>query len=180
MRSPHPSSEPSAPPAPPVDDASPDQVGEASPDPTAADPATAAALRALDSLPVAGFTRRRVAIAVAAVVTAWVVIVFARQISEGAEAATRAEQAAAENVQLQGEVTALQHELALVERPEFVEQQARAYGLGTDKEVPFGLGPDAPALTEDAPGSAAQALGSDQDHRTPLETWLSLLFGPGG
>jgi cell division protein FtsB len=182
MRSPQPTREPSTPTAPPVADASPDEPSVPSTDASAAsqtDPATAAALRALDTLPIAGFTRRRVAIAVAALVTAWVVIVFARQVSEGADAASRAEQAAADNRGLQTQVTALQHELALVERPAFVQQQARAYGLGTDKEVPFGLGPDAPPISEDAPGSAAQALGSEQEHRTPLDTWLSLLFGPG-
>jgi hypothetical protein len=45
--------------------------------------------------------------------------------------------------------------------------------------VPFTLGPGAPALSPDAPGSAAVRLGADTSSPTPLESWLTLLFGPG-
>jgi hypothetical protein len=43
--------------------------------------------------------------------------------------------------------------------------------------VPFTLDPSVPAPGPDAPGSAALRLGAS-DRLTPLESWLSLLFGP--
>ena len=42
----------------------------------------------------------------------------------------------------------------------------------------FSLAPDAPPLPKDAPGSASVRLGADTTRVTPLESWLTLLFGP--
>jgi hypothetical protein len=75
-------------------------------------------------------------------------------------------------------VTALQGELGVIGRPEYVSQQARGYGLGSRTEISFRLAPDAPALPADAPGSAAVRLGSELTDVSPLERWLTLLFGP--
>jgi cell division protein FtsB len=133
----------------------------------------------IDTLPVPGITRRRVAFVIAAVFSAWVVVVFARQVSEAAAATSRADDAVVANAALTAEVAALQRELDLVQARPYILQQARAHGLGKEKEIPFTLADDAPPLPADAPGSAAQALGASQDRSSPLDTWLRLLFGPG-
>jgi hypothetical protein len=132
----------------------------------------------LDGLPIPGITRRRVAFVLAALVTAWIVIVFARQVSEAAAVGTRAIDAAERNAELTGQVAAVQRELELITEERYILQQARGYGLGTAAETPFTLGPDAPPLADDAPGSAAQRLGETAAGRSPLESWLTVLFGP--
>ena len=132
----------------------------------------------LSSLSIAGFTRRRVGWACAALVAAWIVVIFARQAGDGAAAAARADQVARDNAALANEVASLEHELQIIEKPAYVAQQARGYGLGTDKEIPFTLDPSVPSPGPDAPGSASTRVGAEQQHVTPLESWLSLLFGP--
>jgi cell division protein FtsB len=132
----------------------------------------------LSSLSIAGFTRRRVGWACAAFVAAWIVVIFARQAGDGAAAAARADQVARDNTALANEVASLEHELQVIERPEYVAQQARGFDLGTDKEIPFTLDPSVPTPGPDAPGSASTRVGADAEHVTPLESWLSLLFGP--
>jgi cell division protein FtsB len=132
----------------------------------------------LDTLPVVGITRRRVAFVLATIVTAWIVIVFTRQVGEAATAAARAERAAAENAVLAADLVSLERELERIQLQPYIRQQARAYGLGKDREVPFTLAPDAPPLAGDAPGSSAQRLGGETDRPTPLERWLGVLFGP--
>lgn len=134
----------------------------------------------LPPLSVAGLTRRRVAWIAAACITAWVVIVFGRQVGEASAAAARAEQLAAENQVIEADIAALSRELDMVASPGYVAQAARAERLGKGRERAFSLAPDAPALSERAPGSATVALGADQRHRPPIEVWLSLLFGPAG
>lgn len=132
----------------------------------------------LSGLSVAGITRRRVGWLAAALVSAWIVVVFARQAGEAASASSRADQIAAENQALAAEVAALEHELDIIERPEYVAQQARQYRLGTPREIAFTLDPSAPAPGPDAPGSAATGLGAEAARQAPLDSWLSLLFGP--
>ncbi|HEV8282402.1 MAG TPA: hypothetical protein VGQ02_11105 [Candidatus Limnocylindrales bacterium] len=132
----------------------------------------------LTSLPIAGLTRRRIAIIAAAMLAAWIVIAFARQVSDASAAATRAQDIATGNAMLRLEVAAMERELDAIARQRFVEQQARAYRVGGAQEIPFALAPDAPALAADAPGSAAVRLGADGDGVSPLERWLTVLFGP--
>ena len=129
-------------------------------------------------LPVTGITRRRLAFLAAAFVSAWIVIVFARQVGEASAATTRADGLRVANEQLQIDVAALDRELELIQRQEYFVQQARAYRLGAPDEIPFTLSPDAAPLDADAPGSAAVRLGAGDPPMTPLESWLSLLFGP--
>ena len=133
----------------------------------------------LAGLSIAGITRRRVGWAAAALVSVWIVIVFARQVGEAGAAAGRAAQLAADNAALAAEVTALQHEVDLVVRPEYVAIAARGHGLGGDREIPFSLSPSVAPPVDGAPGSASVRLGAHDDRQTPLESWLSLLFGPG-
>jgi hypothetical protein len=159
----------------------PGKPDESAPEPAPAPPtpAAAAAVGSLADLPVAGLTRRRIGFLVGAVLAAWVVILFARQVSEASEATSRADTVRASNVQLQDDVLALQQELELIQRQQYIEQQAREYRLGSPREVPFVLGDGAPPLAADAPGMAAVRLGAQTDRPTPLESWLDLLFGSG-
>jgi hypothetical protein len=132
----------------------------------------------LGGLSIAGITRRRVAWGLAAVVSIWIVLVFARQVGDAGAAADRAERLRVDNAGLASQVDDLQRELDLVQRQAFIEQEARAYGLGSRGERPFALAPGAEALPADAPGSAAVRLGARPQRTAPLEIWLDLLFGP--
>jgi cell division protein FtsB len=140
-------------------------------------PAAPTALASLADLPVAGLTRRRIALLIGALVAAWVIVLFARQVSEASDASTRADQMRVQNQVLAANVTALEDELALIQRQAYIEQQAREYRLGAPRERPFILAADAPPLASDAPGTAATRLGANLDDRTPVESWLDLLFG---
>jgi hypothetical protein len=131
----------------------------------------------LAGLSVAGFTRRRIGWASAALVAAWIVILFARQVGDAQAAANRAVQLAADNVALADEVDALQGELDLIVRPQYVGLEARAHRLGNPREIPFTLDPSVPAPVDGAPGSASVRLGAVTDRQSPLDSWLSLLFG---
>jgi hypothetical protein len=129
-------------------------------------------------LSVGGLTRRRLAWIAAALVTAWVVIVFGRQVGEASAASARATQLSAENDRAAAELRSLRLELDLVSRPAYVDLAARAERLGTGREQAFTIAPGAPPLPDDAPGSAATAVGAEDRERPPVEVWLSLLFGP--
>lgn len=134
----------------------------------------------LADLPVAGLTRRRVALMLGALVAAWVILLFAHQVGQASEASAKAEAMRASNAEQTARVTALQDELAMIQRQAFVEQQARAYRLGSPREIPFTLADDAPALADDAPGSAGMRLGASVERPSPLASWIRLLFGPSG
>ena len=132
----------------------------------------------LSALPIAGITRRRMAAVVSGVLAAWIVIVFARQVGEASAATARVDDIALANARLRGQVASLEREMDLIRRQRYVEQQARGYGLGTAREVAFSLAADAPSLPDDAPGSAAVRAGAELTEITPLERWLTVLFGP--
>ena len=156
----------------------PDRAERPEPEPGAAPtPAATAAIGSLADLPVAGLTRRRIALLIGALIAAWVIVLFARQVGEASEATTRAADMRASNAALAGDVAAAQHELELIQQQAYIQQQAREYRLGRPREIPFILSDDAPPLPPDAPGSAAVRLGEVVDRRTPLDAWLDLLFG---
>jgi cell division protein FtsB len=134
--------------------------------------------RSLDGLSVAGITRRRAAFALAALVTVWVVAVFARQVGDASAATARADRIRAENVEIAANVADLRSELQLIQTQSYIEQQARGYGLGNPRERPFALAGEADPLPSDAPGSAGLRLGAQSEKRSPFESWLSVLFGP--
>ena len=132
----------------------------------------------LAALPIAGLTRRRMAILLGVLLGAWIVFVFARQVSEAAAATSRAEAMVVSNDQRAGQVAALERELERIGDRRFVLQQARGYGLGGEHEIAFSLAGGAPSLPPDAPGSASVRLGAPTSG-SPLDHWLTLLFGPG-
>ena len=132
----------------------------------------------LAALPIVGITRRRLAGLLGALLAAWIVVVFARQVGDASAASSRAGEMAASNVALTQEVAALDRELQMIGRQDYIAQEARAYGLGGTHEIAFTLAPDAPPLAPDAPGSASVRLGAERTAISPLEHWLTLLFGP--
>lgn len=131
------------------------------------------------ALPMATISPRRLLHIVAIVAIAWGVISFGRQVATASAASAHADALRAANAAIQGDVTAMQRELALIQERRYVEQEARAFRLGSPDEIPFALQPGAPALPEDAPGSASVSLGASGAAGGPLDTWLRILFGPG-
>ncbi len=132
----------------------------------------------LSGLGVAGLTPRRAGLLLSCLLAGWVAFTFARQVAEASDAQALADAMRDANGSLAAEVSDLQEELALVQEPRYVEQQARAYQLGSKRERPFTLAPDAPPLADDAPGSASRRVGYRPEARSPLDSWLTLLFGP--
>lgn len=132
----------------------------------------------LAGLGIAGLSRRRVAVAVGLVVVAWITVAVGRQLGAAGAAQARAAALAAEVERRSAEVAALEAELAQIQDPAYVRQEARGYGLGAPNEIPFALDPAAPPLPPNAPGSAATRLGEIVERPSPLEVWLTVLFGP--
>ena len=133
----------------------------------------------LAALPIAGLSQRKVASILGALVAAWIIILFARQVGDASAASARAESMIADNAARKAQVAALDRELARIQQSRFVLLQARAHGLGGHNEIAFTLDPDAPPLPSDAPGSAAVRVGASVPV-SPLDHWLALLFGSGG
>jgi hypothetical protein len=132
----------------------------------------------LTGLSIAGITRRHVGWVAAGFVSIWIVIAFARQVGDAGAAANHAAQLADDNAALAAEVQSLQGEANLIVRRQYVALAARGAGLGEAHEIPFTLSPSVAAPVDGAPGSASVRLGAASVRQTPLESWLSLLFGP--
>jgi len=162
-------------PAPP-EDASDETDEDATPEPSSGFAPCGPGGPDLAALPIAGITQRRMAILLGALLAAWIVLLFARQVSDASAAASRAEAMIAENAARHAEIAALERELDRIQHPRFILQQAREHGLGGHKEIAFTLDPDAPPLPADAPGSAALRVGAPTAV-SPLESWLTILFG---
>lgn len=105
--------------------------------------------------------------------SAWLVLVFGRALSELNEANLRAAAVSAETAALDARLEAGQRELELVQGDAFQRMQARAYGMGLAGERAFALDADAP------PPPQLEPLGGELPSvsRTPFESWLRLLFG---
>lgn len=158
----------------PTDDA-PDDLSPTAPSSDGRRPATGGP--DLATLPIVGITRRRMATILGAVLACWIVIVFARQVGDASAATGRAEAMIAANEAHRAEIAGLERELAAIQQMPFVLQRARGHGLGGPREVAFSLAPGAPPLAADAPGSALSRVGAHSSV-SPLERWLTLLFGP--
>lgn len=140
-------------------------------------PITAAAVAAL---PVAGIPARRLVVIAIAVVLTWMVGSFGRQVAEASAVTARADQLRAATAALATEVAGLEAELWTVQDPRYIDGAARAYRLGTAREIAFALEVGAPPLGPDAPGSGSQRLGAEAASRSPFESWLVVLLGPAG
>lgn len=106
--------------------------------------------------------------------TAWLVLVFGRAISQsnavGVEAATLRAQDAA----LAQQVADRESELAVIQSPAFLALEARAYGYGGPREQVFALQPGAPPPPSITPLGDAP---SPPPPPSPLDAWLRLLLG---
>jgi cell division protein FtsB len=127
--------------------------------------------------PTISFTRRRLALLVAGLFALWLVGVFARQVGEASSAASQADQMRARNAAMSRDVASLEQELKLIRDPAYVSQMARGYQLGTPREIPFTLDPNAPPLPDDAPGSIGIKPEAPAQQPSPLDSWLRILFG---
>lgn len=144
-----------------------------------ATPGARSATPSLAGLGVAGITRRRVAWVGLVIAAAWIVVGFAGQAAEASRAGDRLADEQALTAEAAAQTEALRRELDLVAEERWILQQARAFQLGTTRERTFSLDPAAPPLAPDAPGSAVRRVGAEPEGRTPLESWLAVLFGPG-
>ena len=167
--------------APPPPDDAPDDESETwlgEPGHGATEPGTSATEPDLAALPIFGISQRRMAGLLGTLVAAWIIILFARQVGDAAAASARADAMIADNAARHAHVAALDRELARIQQSHFVLLQARAHGLGGHNEIPFTLDPGAPPLPSDAPGSASLRVGAPTPV-SPLDRWLTLLFGSG-
>jgi cell division protein FtsB len=137
-------------------------------------PSVAPSSAAAPRLPI---TTRRLALLVGGLVALWFVGVFARQVGEAASAASQADQMRARNAAEARDVASLEQELQLIKQPAFVAQMARGYLLGSPREIPFTLDPNAAPLPSDAPGSAGIKPDEPVQTGSPLDSWLKALFG---
>src|ERR1035437_5656383 len=123
------------------------------------------------------FTRRRLAMLVAGLFALWLVGGFARQVGGASSAGNQADQLRARNVAMERDVASLELELKLIREPAFVSQMARAYKLGSPREIPFTIDPNAPPLPSDAAGSTGIKPEPPTNATSPLDSWMQALFG---
>ena len=123
------------------------------------------------------FTRRRLAMLVAGLFALWLVGVFARQVGDASSAGNQADQLRARNVAVERDVASLELELKLIREPAFVSQMARAYKLGSPREIPFTIDPNAPPLPSNAAGSTGIKPERPTNETNPLDSWMQALFG---
>ena len=83
----------------------------------------------------------------------------------------------AETAALQARADALTAERVLLDDAAFLELVARGYSLGSTVERPFVLAADPAPLADDAPGSSTRRIAPEAPRRSPLDSWLDLLFG---
>lgn len=129
------------------------------------------------ALPMPSLSRRRLVTAAGVIVASLLALSFLRQVSAATNASDRAADLRAANAILAEDVARLQRDLGQVQDPRYILLAGRAYGLGGPRELPFALAAGAPPLAADAPGSASVRLGAAPIDRTPLDSWLEILFG---
>jgi len=130
--------------------------------------------RDLAGLSVAGITRRRIAIVMAALLSAWIVLALSRQVGEAADATNQANQLNQANQALSAQIATLTQERTLIQQQAYIEIEARARGLGGRDEHPFSLAAGAPSLPPDAPGSASGPPRPRRRQSTPGSTCSSV------
>lgn len=119
-------------------------------------------------------TRTHLVAAALVVVAVWVLLGFARTITELNSATDRQSALSDENAALVAQLDAGQRELELVQTDGFQALQARAFGIGAPDEIVFSLEPGAPSPEPVVPLGSNPARAVPQ---TPLDAWLRLLFG---
>ena len=129
----------------------------------------------LGRMPVAGLSRRSLAVVVGAIVVGWIVFVFARAVADSAASTDKAEILRQQTAVAATRLAAAERELEIIQSPDYLALQARAYGYGRAGERSFALMADAPSPRPITPLGAPPGSGG---RSTPLDDWLDLLFGP--
>ncbi|MGI8929045.1 MAG: hypothetical protein ACR2H0_06245 [Candidatus Limnocylindrales bacterium] len=118
--------------------------------------------------------RSHIGLLVVIVVAFWVVLGFARTMTQLNAATERRVVLTAETTALTAQVDAAHRELVLIQTDGFQALQARAFAIGAPGEIAFALEAGAPSPVPVVPlGSEGAAT----DPQTPLDAWLKLLFG---
>jgi hypothetical protein len=131
--------------------------------------------RPLSPPPLFELHARQAAFVVGLVIVVWIAFVFARAVAATSAANDHAAQLRASIAAEQARLASDQEELAIVQGQPFIRLQARAYGVGAPGEHPFSLAAGAPSPQPIVPlGEAA----SPPAKVTPLDAWLTMLFGP--
>ncbi len=125
-------------------------------------------------LGIAGLDRRTLTLVGAALLAAWLVLVFGRAISQSNEVAAQAAMLRTQDAALSQQVADRQAELSVIQSPAFLALEARAYGYGKSSEQVFALQPGAPAPPSITPLGAEP---SPAPPPAPLDAWLQLLVG---
>ncbi len=125
-------------------------------------------------LGIAGLDRRTLTLVGAALLVAWLVLVFGRAISQSNEVAAEAAMLRTQDAALSQQVADRQAELSVIQSPAFLALEARAYGYGKSSEQVFALQPGAPAPPSITPLGAEP---SPAPPPAPLDAWLQLLVG---
>jgi cell division protein FtsB len=103
-----------------------------------------------------------------------ILVLFAGTLARATEIEQEASRARAEIAALETRLESGRAEVEYMQSQPFIEQQARAAGLGTKAELPFRLpdaAPSPPPLVALGTEAAAPVAGS------PFDAWLALLFG---
>lgn len=111
---------------------------------------------------------------VVAVIAFWVVLGFARTMTELNAATERRAGLTAETAALTAQVDAAHRELELIQTDGFQALQARAFAIGAPGEIAFALEVGAPSPVPVVPLGSEGAAAEPQ---TPLDAWLRLLLG---
>ena len=109
----------------------------------------------------------------AGLLAVWIVLMFARQVNEAAAASERVDALISANAEARTLVSALDRERGLIARQRYVEQQARAFGLGQCRPGPAAAPIEAqiggsPAIGRAPRGQSARR--DDTDRKT--EPWV--------
>jgi hypothetical protein len=126
-------------------------------------------------MPVAGLSRRSLAVVIGVIVVAWIVFVFARAVADSAASTDKADVLRRETAVAAARLEAAERELEMIQSPDYLALQARAYGYGGAGERAFALETDSPSPRPITPLGAEPGSGG---RSTPLDDWLDLLFGP--
>ena len=117
---------------------------------------------------------RALAIVLGLALVVGVLVVFSGTLTRSTDAEAAEAQARAERDLMAAEVAAGRLELDYVRSDEFIEWQARAYGLGTADEQLFRLPEDAPSPEPVVP---IGPLEDTAPAKAPFDAWMELLFG---
>lgn len=113
------------------------------------------------------------ALIAALVLTAWIVLSFARTLAAINDSAERAAALRAETAALEMRVAQGQAENELAQQPAFQRMLARSHGMGLPGERAFALEAGAPEPPAVVPLGGAEGAGAV----APIDAWLALLIG---